>query len=84
MTAGSLYFTMGCTFPPQNCPFHGGSGLPSNTWFLGPSRVFNPNSTSIGSAISAGLTTVTDRQTDHATQSVTIGHIYERSMGNAV
>jgi len=21
MTAGSLYFTMGCHFPPQNCPF---------------------------------------------------------------
>ena len=34
----SLYFTMGHPFPPQNCPFHGGSGPPSNTWFLGPPK----------------------------------------------
>jgi len=36
---------------------------PSNSWFLGPTRGFNPNSVWIGSAVFAGLTTVTDRQT---------------------
>jgi len=40
-----------------------------------PTRVLNPNSISIGSAIFAGLMIVTDQQTDHAT-SVTIGCIY--------
>jgi len=30
----------------------------------GPTEVLNPNGISIGSAIFAGLTTVTDRQTD--------------------
>jgi len=43
----------------------GGSGLPSNTWFPGPTtRVLNPNGISIGSAVFAGLTSVTDRRTD--------------------
>jgi len=55
---------------------HGGSGPPSNTWFPGPTRVLNPNGISIGSTVFAGLTSVTDRQTDHATQSVTVGCIY--------
>ena len=65
----------------------GGSGPPSNTWFLGPTQVLNPSGFSIGSAVSAGLTSVTDQQTDqqtdkltnHATRSVTIGCIYVRS-----
>jgi len=35
---------------------------------------------SIGSANFAGLTTVTDRRTDHTTRSVTIGHICVRSI----
>jgi len=43
-----------------------------------------PNGISIGSAVFAGLTTVTDRQTDHATRSVTIDRIYVRSTGDAV
>ena len=42
-----------------------------------------PNGISIGSAVFAGLTIVSDRQTDrptdHATPSVTIGRIYVRS-----
>ena len=46
---------------------------------LGPPRVHNRNGISIGSAVFAGLTTVTDRQTDHATRSVTIGRIYVHS-----
>jgi len=33
------------------------------TWFIGPTRVLNPNGISIGPAIFAGLTSVTDRQT---------------------
>jgi len=40
----------------------GGSGLPSNTWFLGPTRVLNSNGISIGAAAFAGITSVTDRQ----------------------
>ena len=60
-----------------------GSGPPSNTWFPGPTRVPSQNGISISSAIFAGLSSVTDRQTDwptdHATQSVTIGRIYIHS-----
>jgi len=56
-----------------------GSGPPSSTWLLGPTRVLNPNVISIGAAIFAGLTSVTDRPADHATRSVTIGRIDERS-----
>jgi len=32
------------------------SGLPSNTWFLGPNQAHNPNGISIGSAVFAQLT----------------------------
>ena len=46
----------------------------SNAWFPGPTPVL-PNGISIGSTIFAGLTSVTDRPTDHATRSVTIGSI---------
>jgi len=46
-SAVSLYFTMGRPFP-QNCPFPWRICTPSNTWFLGPTRVLNPNGISIG------------------------------------
>jgi len=63
-----------------NCPFAQGDLDPSNTWFLGPTRVHNSNDISIHSAVSAGLTIVTDRPTDRPcyrpTRSVTIGRIY--------
>jgi len=59
----SPFFTMGRPFPPQNCPSHGGSGPPSNAWFLGPTRVLDPNGISVGAAVFAGLTSVIDRQT---------------------
>jgi len=36
---------------------------PSITWLLGPIRVCPPNHISIGSAVFAGLTNVTNRQT---------------------
>jgi len=38
-----------------------GSGRPSNTWFPGLTRVLNPNCISIGSAVFAEPTSVTDR-----------------------
>jgi len=73
----SLYFTMGRPFSPKNLRLPmGGSEPPSNTWSLGPTQVLNPNGISIGSAVFAGLTSVTDRQTDHATRSLTIDRIY--------
>ena len=39
----------------------------SITWFLWPTRVLDPNSISIGAVVIAGLTGVTDRQTDRQT-----------------
>ena len=57
-----------------------GSGPQSNTRFPGSTRVLNPNGISISSAVFAGLTSVTDRPTDHATRSVTVGCIYVRSI----
>ena len=41
----------GLLIAPQNCPFPWGIWTPSNTWFLGPTRVLNPNGISIGSAV---------------------------------
>jgi len=75
----SLYFTMGRPFPLKIAFSYEGMLTPSNTWFLGPTRVFNPNGISIGSAVFARLTTVTDQPTDHTTRSLTIGRIYVRS-----
>jgi len=40
---------------------------PSNARFLGPARVHNANGISAGSAVFAGFTIVTDRQTDRQT-----------------
>jgi len=80
MTTAQCPYTMGRPFPPQNCPFHGRIWSPFNTWFLGPTRVLNPNGIAIGAAIFAGITSVTDRQTDGPRyRSVTTGHIYIRS-----
>jgi len=41
-----------------------------NSWFLWPTAVHNPNGKLIGSAVSAGLTSVTDQQTDRPCYSV--------------
>ena len=75
-----IYFTMRRPLPPQNFPFSWGSGPPSGSLGLPPTRVLNLNSISVGSVVFAGLTTETDRpadrETDHATRSVTIGRIY--------
>jgi len=57
--------------PPKKMPIRTGRfGPPFSTWFLGPSRIHNPNGISIGSAVFAGYTTVTDRPTDHARYSI--------------
>jgi len=76
---------MGRPFSPQNLPLEGapfpwGILTPSNTWFPGPTKVLNPKGSSIGAAVFAGLISVTDRSTDHATRSVRIGRIYARSI----
>jgi len=65
---------MGHRSPLKIVPSHGGYGLPSNTCSLEPTRVLSLDGISISSAVFAGLTSVTNRQTDHATQSVTTGH----------
>jgi len=53
---------------PLKLPILWASG-PHLTRSLGPTRVLNPNGISIGSAVFfTGLTTVTDRPTDHATR----------------
>ena len=67
----SLYFTTGRSLSQKNCPSHGGSGAPSNTWFPGTTEVLNPNDISIGADVFAGLTSVTDRQTDRETDQQT-------------
>jgi len=53
-----------CITLPKSAPWSGGSGPPSNTWFLGPSRVHVPNGSSIGSSVFAGFTLVTNRLAD--------------------
>ena len=57
----SVYVTIGRPFP------HGRIWTPCNAWFLGPTRVLNPNGISIGASIFEGITSVTDRQTDRQT-----------------
>jgi len=58
----SLYSTMGVPFLP-NRPFPWRTWTQSYTWFIGPTEVLSPNGISIGSAVFAMLTSVTDRQT---------------------
>jgi len=61
----------GPPLPPSKLPRPiGGSGLPSNTWFLGLTKVINPNGILIGSAVFAGLTSVTNRPTNGPRYSV--------------
>jgi len=71
-----LYFTMGRHSRPKIAAYHGAMW----THLIRDTQFLNRNSMSIGSAVFAGLISVTDRQTDrqtdHATRSVTIGRIY--------
>jgi len=65
MTAGCPYtLEWDAPFPLKIAPSHGGLEPPSNAWFPGSTQVLNPNGISIGSAVFAGLTTATDKQTD--------------------
>jgi len=73
---GIPYTLHWATPSPKNCHFPRGICTPFNTWFLGSTRVHNPKGILIGSAIFAGLTSATDRPTNHATRSVTVGSIY--------
>jgi len=62
-----LYFIMGRPFPLKIAPFLAEVWTLSNTWFLGPTQLHNPNGISISSAVFAGLMMVTDRPTDRQT-----------------
>jgi len=76
----SLYFTVGHPFP-QNCPFPCGIWIPYNspTWIPDPSELTTETaSRSVEPFLQGSLPWQTDRQTDHATRSVTIGRIYVR------
>jgi len=64
---------------PKNALHMGDVDPLSNTWFLGSTRVLDPNGILIVSAIFTGLTTVTDQQSDHSTRCGTIGCIYVHS-----
>jgi len=64
MTAECSYSLQCDALRPSKLPLPMEIWTASNTWFPGPTRVLNPNGISIGSAVFAGLTSVTDRQTD--------------------
>ena len=65
----SPYFTMGST-SPSKLPFSWEDlDPPSNTWFLGPTRVLNANGISIGPAVFC-RDHYYDRQTDRQSYSV--------------
>jgi len=69
MTAESPYTLQWyAPFPLKIAPSHGGIWTP---WFSGLTRVLNPNGISIGAAVFAGLTSVTDRKTDRPTDHAT-------------
>jgi len=57
---GSPYTLQWAALPPKLSLPLGVSGPPANTWFLGSTRVRIPKGISIGSAVFAGLTIVTD------------------------
>jgi len=54
--------------PQKNASSHAGD---LDTWFPGPTWVLNPNGMSVGAAVFAGLTSVTDRPSDRPTDGPT-------------
>jgi len=54
-------------FPLKIAPSHVGIWTSFNTWFIGPTRVHKANAKLIVSAVFAGLTSVTDWQSDRPT-----------------
>jgi len=71
LTVEYAYTLQWDTLYPKNCPFPWGIWTQSNIWLLGSTRVLDLNDISIASVVFAGLSSVIDRQTDHATRSVT-------------
>jgi len=65
-------------FPLKIAHSRGGSGPPSNSWFLVPTQVLNAKGMSIDSSTFCRARDY-DRQTDHTTLTVTIGCIYVRN-----
>jgi len=51
----SLYFTMGGP-SPKIAPYRGQIWTPSNSWFLGPVRAYNPKGITISSAVFTQVT----------------------------
>ena len=87
LTAESLYIYNGL-FIPRNFPLPWGSGPLSKHGSLDSHPSPQPKRHLDRFSHFAGLTSVTDRQadrqTDHATRSVTIDRVYVRSTGDAV
>jgi len=77
-----ILYNLATPSPLKIAPSHGVSGPQCNTWYPGPTKVLNSNGISIGSAVFAGLSSVTDRPTDQSTWLVTIDRIYVRSTGD--
>jgi len=73
MTADCSYTLQWDSLPRSKLPLPMGMLTPSNrpTWFLRPTQVLEPNGISIGSAVFAGFTTVTDGPTDGQTDGQT-------------
>jgi len=67
-------------FPSKIAPSHGGSGPHLIHGSLGPTESsMQTASRSVQPFLQGSLVWQTDQQTDHATRSITIGHIYVRS-----
>jgi len=60
-------FYNGLSLPHQNYPSHGGTGLSSNTRFLGPTRVHNQRASwSVQPFLQGSWSWQTDRPTDRS------------------
>jgi len=86
MTAECLYTLQWfACFPLNFAPSHDGVWTSCNTRFIGPTQVRNQNGNLIVSAVFAGLTSVTDcqsdRQTDRPRYSVRCGVIMRNYVG---
>jgi len=76
----STYFTMGCPFPHQNYPSHGGIGLSSNTRFLGTTRVHNQRASwSVQPFLQGSRSRQTDRPT-HRLVSWSLTSLFSKNM----
>jgi len=70
-TTGRVHCRNGCRLHAANALFRGRSRAPIyNSWFHGPPRIHTPNSVLIGSFVFAGLTVVTNIQTDRPRHAV--------------